>query len=283
MTDSAIQVVTTAPLGSETWAAELRKLTQAAFQTTEESYTRLARLLNLVARSTVGGVPGALPIYTLWGFKTFDEWAEQDLKVHPRRARALRAIAECVDHHLAAVPEETRIDLYGLGWGKLRLLVRTLTPNNASKWLGVAKTVSIVTLEKMVQTAVSDAAKTPAKSPKGSAASPPGPVVDAEVEEGDTSFAPPAVTPTVVFRRFALFETQAALVDAALERAAQVSGSDKPGYGLTVVAQAFLANIPFEGAETARRTFLEHLAETLGVRIITLEPGTENVLEDVSP
>lgn len=278
-----------APVGSETWAAKLRELTKAAFSQAEQSYVQLARLLRVVATTTVGNVPGAAPIYTLWGYSTFQEWAEMDLGIHPHRARALRGIAECVDEGLAALPADTRQGLYDQGFSKLRVLRRVLTLKNASQWLGVAKVTNLATLENMVQTAV---AATEKQLPVGGKVPPP--ITEADLDPDTSADADPFDTPSpaasgptaygppppqkVVTRRFHLYPNQIAMLDAALQRAQEVTNSDKPGHNLTVLAQMFLAETPFVTPEESREVYFQTLAETLGLRIILTDPTTGEVL-----
>lgn len=272
-----------APVGSEAWAAKLRELTKAVFQEAEKSYVQLARLLRVVATTPVGNVPGAAPIYTLWGYSTFQEWAEVDLGIHPHRARSLRAIAECVDEELAALPADTRQELYDQGFSKLRTLRRVLTPKNASQWLGVAKVTNLATLETMVQTAVSS---TDNQLPVGGKVPPPLTEADATPVDPSTAdptpaapaaYGPPPVQ-KVVTRRFHLYPSQIAMLDAALQRAQEVTNSDKPGHNLTVLAQMFLAETPFVTPEESREVYFQTLAETLGLRITLTDPATGEVL-----
>src|ERR1700756_1140171 len=114
-------------IGSEQWANKIRKHAKELARHLDSGYMDLAKTLYEVYSVPEGGDPKKGPIYKTWGFKSFAEYAENELSLHRRKAEMLRAVWYRVGVELDTLPDDLRERLVKLGWTKVRDLVRVLT------------------------------------------------------------------------------------------------------------------------------------------------------------
>ena len=139
--------------GSKAWATRVRKRAKQLVKDLDTGYLELARILYDVYDRPIDGDPNRGPIYQSWGFKSFAEWAEEELGLQRRTAERLRAIWYTLEITLAGIDQELKDRLISLGSSKLRELTRVLDIDNAAAWTDVAEHNSYAKLVKMIQKA----------------------------------------------------------------------------------------------------------------------------------
>lgn len=295
-------------VGSGSWAEAIRSEVKAQVVQLDQGYVDFAKNLMRVAQTHIDNDPKKPRIYTLWGYPTFDEWAEGDLNIAARKARSYQQIASMLEVELAALDPEIRSGLYALGWSKLRELTKVLTVGNAAAWLTLAQSCTYRELEVTARTSFQHAVKVTSKLPSTpSAATPqglPGTDDGAPVAASPAPSLPAGVTPAMAVmsdskaktkayldanvpdgktavltaRTIQLYPDQAQLIDAALVRAQEVSGKESPGMNLTIICQMFLAQGGFLKAEQSKMIFFQSLAESLGLHITVHDVETKAFL-----
>lgn len=125
-----------AAVGSHEWSAKLRRDAKEQADELETGYIRMGELLHLAACTRDGGRDTGAPVYQAhWGYRTYEEWIEEELGLHDKKARSLRRIWERVGVELVGLDPDLRRRLLALGWTKVREVVRVLTLSNAQEWV----------------------------------------------------------------------------------------------------------------------------------------------------
>jgi len=139
------------PVGSKEWAEKKRIEARTVAKEVDTVYMRLAQILYEVYDTPIDGHPGNKPVFTLWGYQTFQEYAEQELALHYKKAFSLRKIWFRLSVELKDLSDELRGRVVNLGWTKVRELVRVLTLKNAEKWVDYAEGHTLAELETRVR------------------------------------------------------------------------------------------------------------------------------------
>jgi hypothetical protein len=137
--------------GSSTWAEKLRKNARDASRRADEAFLELATHLHLVWDTPVDGNPEKPPIFTLWGYTSYDDYAKRELNLSQKQASRLRRIGYMMHVVLKGAPKELVDRMRVLGVSRLRELTRVITSSNAEGWVGVAEKLNFVQLEENIK------------------------------------------------------------------------------------------------------------------------------------
>lgn len=141
-----------APKGSEKWANKIRKQAKALAKDLEEGYMEMAEMLWKIYDTPIDGDPKNAPVFTKWGYSSFNDYAHKELGIHYKKAQRLRKIWYNLEVRLGGkLPQETKNRLVALGFSKVRLIVSQLTSRNAEEWLDRAETLNLKDLEVLVR------------------------------------------------------------------------------------------------------------------------------------
>lgn len=191
-------------------------------------------------------------LFVRWGFKDFKEYAEKDIGFSYRKAMYLTNIWGWYTEH---VTRQDVIDAIwdGIGWTKAKEMVGIIDDDNADEWLEKARNMNAIEL--------ADAAKKylQAKSGKG----------DDKKKKSDEP-----VDKTVSFK---LTVSQKENVLQALEMAGKMSGSEKKGHNLDLIATNFMATNAQSVAQDTLE-FLNLLEKQYGVLIMAVRTSDKVVI-----
>lgn len=138
-------------VGSKAWATKVRNRAKELAGSLDTGYMEMAELLYTVYDRFLDGDVSEKPLYSVWGYQTFAEYAEKELGLQKRKAERLRAIWYRISVELKALPEELRTRIVALGWSKVRELIRVLTLKNAKKWVEQAEQLNHQQLSNSIQ------------------------------------------------------------------------------------------------------------------------------------
>ena len=253
------------------WAKKMRKEAKELSSHIETGYMELGRILYQVWDIPVDFDKKNLPTYKAWGFDTFAEYAEQELGLHRRKAERLRRIWEILEYRLVGMEPSVRERLVKLGWSKVRELARDdiLSLDNVIQWVELGETASYPELLASISRFLQEKEAKMLES-----------AVNGVTVESSSVPDPPVPQPEKLFwEHFALYEDQAANIRAALKRAEELSHSEKKGHNLDMICLDFLATNDFRrGDDAQRRRYIAKMEQALGVKLIALDPTTEDVI-----
>ena len=178
-----------------------------------------------------------------WGYAKFEEWTEKELGFKKRKAQYFVAIWDQfglklgVDHSRMAK----------LDWSKVKEIQPVVTKDNVNEWLERAETQTYSEIKKAVKEARSE---------------------DEALEDADSD--DKESKEKFVNMKFTLAEAQAENVRAALNRAAEMSGSEKTGHQLDLICSEFNASyVETEDGGAAKRLdwYVANLERIFGVKI----------------
>ena len=154
--------------------------------------------------------------YTAWGFARWQDYVEEELDWHIRKAQYLVRLQQWFNK----MPDNIQKWVQGLGWTKARLLMNVVTVENAGEWRNKVAGKTVSEIEKLLK-----AERQLTGGGEGS---------DAGGESGG-----PEEKPTK--KSFSLFPAQMANVNQAIEKAGEVAESDKEGHCLDLICTDYLA------------------------------------------
>jgi len=253
------------PVGSEQWAARVRRRANTLNTALDSGYMELAAILYMVYDTPINGDPNNAPIYREWGFDTWEDWAFRELNLKPAKAQYLRRIHYVLNVELADMAAEVRTRICSLGISKARHLLRVLTPSNASRWCEIAETSSAYELGNAVKASLIEAETR---------------ALDAATEGDDSDVDPvPTRGETIHSVSFKLYPDQKDVVRQAIDRAGELASSGKAGHGLTLICLDFLANNDFRMAQDGQmqRKFVAKLEGLLGKKLVMIDPETREI------
>jgi hypothetical protein len=231
----------------------------------DSGYMRLAERLYQIFDVPCPGDPSGRFLYQIWNFSEIGEYVENELGIHRKKAQRLRGIWYRLGVELSGMDPAIRARIIALGFGKVRELVRVLTVQNAAEWLDRAENSNYETLVNAIRVYLQNLEADRMKAAEEGK--------DPETVETEV---PPAEVKS--YTTFALFEEQQKVVDAALTRASELSGSEKPGHNLTLICTDFLATNDFlTGDQKQKLLYLAKLERLLGVRLVVGDPKTSRV------
>ena len=297
----AVEATEPPPVGSEEWASEIRERAKKTAADLESGYMRMGELLHL-ARTKA---PSGAPVHAAyWGYLDYDRWVESELGLMARKARSLCRIYERLVIDLSALDDGLRRRIVGLGWTKVREVVRVLTLENAQRWAELGEVTPYPDFRAAVSKYADDliqaqiaASKNHAQTAGGAAGGTAGGTAlrdaapsnlaeddsDEELPQGDAlgaDFAdtpePPEALPqpevTVPFN-FALYPEQAEVMRAALKMAEEINPKKPKSLHLTTMADEYLATyVPGTTPEERRVAVLVRIAERFGLTVAVARP-----------
>lgn len=282
-----------AVVGSKYWANKIRKRAKELAGDLETGYMELAKILYQVYDVPVDGEASNGPIFKAWGYKSFAEYAEEELHLHRRKAERLRGIWYRLEVELAGMNPDLKERIVRIGWSKVRELVRVLTLKNAEEWVKRAEECSYTQLLVAVskyREEVDKMQQLPKINPEGNEGdsglgggnnpvfSDGGGIVGVSDQE-------PPIPPVEkhVFEHFMLYEEQAEIVRSALQRASEISKSDKKSHNLHLICMDFLATNDFKNSPVEdRMAFLAKFESMLGLKLIAVDPESNDVVYGMS-
>lgn len=283
-------------IGSKSWAKKVRARAKDLVSSIETNYMELAEILFKVWDTPEDGDRANQPIWMKWGFKSFRDYAEQELGLHYKKAERLRLIWYRLDVDLAELDQKWKKRLISLGWSKVRELCRAdvLTLGNAKQWIEKAENMNYQTVEAAVRKFL-DAKETAAmnkeiqksgdpiaKSNKLAAEK----TADELDEDDQDSSAPPAAKELdwanpehFTSKVFTFTASQLESVKGALERAKELTNSNAGGHNLSLICLEFVATNDFtKASEEQRLRYVAKMEKLLGYKFIVVDPKTTDVL-----
>jgi hypothetical protein len=213
----------------------------------EEGYFQLAALLHKVWNGL---------LYQKWGFKTFDQFVEDELGFKKRKAQYLISIHQYVEKTIT--DDKVRAQLVEVGWTKVKELVGVIDDSNAEKWIENARKMNVLE--------VVEAAKEALRIKAGAN--------DAPTDTDDSGSGPKKPTGTVKRMSLGLYPEQKQNLDAALQLAGEIAHSDKQGHLLDLMATSFLAT----NVDRSTETLFKHVERSMGVRLIAIDNETSKIV-----
>ena len=303
-------------IGSKEWADSIRQETKALAEFIDTEYLHLAKNLWLIFDTPQYGDKKNNAWYSKWGYGYIGDYESKELGIHPRKAERLRRIWAVLGVELAPyMTPEQRGKVLKLGYSKMRELSRKgfLTPANFTHWLDHAEKTSYVNLVEDIQAHLMgrDGVKKGALG-KVEPLDQTGEVIEPDIDETmcDTALntnhvgvgdgvtakqmfdnaAKGAINGSSgkevieekkeVFRRvFNFYKDQWDTVEAALERAKQLSGSKFDNFNMSLICLDFLATNDFKqaGLEQVQR-FLTRIEKALNIKLIAVSPDNYEIL-----
>jgi len=207
-------------------AADLAVVGDAADSGEYENKEIREKILDLLAKSedlnwdlaVVLETAYAGDMYRQWGFDSFRSYVEEELNIKIRKAQYLVQITEW----FKKMPGNIQAWVRELGWTKARMLMHVVTVENAAEWRNKVAGKSVAEIEKML------------KEAKGSGGEGGGGGDGEGGSDGEGAEKPKK-------KSFSLFDPQYENVERALEKASEMSGSDKEGNNLDLICTEFLA------------------------------------------
>lgn len=220
---------------------ELRRKINDLRKTMEENSWELAFAMNEVHETGV---------YQAWGYKTWKDYVEVELDFAIRKAQYLIGIAQWFGQLNAGVRDWVK----KLGWTKAKELTGRVTNENSAEWKKKVEGQSVSQIQKMLKESADDGGD----------------------EGGDSSSSSSGDDKEKAKKKnFKLFGDQMENVNAALEKASELSGSDKEGHNLDMICVEFL------GANAASEdvgAYLKKVESVTGIKLIGYDPKKKAVV-----
>lgn len=246
--------------------ADLRKQAKELYAQIETTYWDLGRCLYEVYDGVPGGYRDLIrgkgaaaarnSLFAKWGFENFGDYCEREIGIKKRSGEALRYAYYWFEIHLN-IPLELKKEMRTLGRSKVYLLSGFATKEDVMEWVAKAKSFNYEDLKK----AVNDAkGLKPAKKD--------------EDNEGDQDPGAPPPPETLHNVQAGLYDEQWKTYNAAIDRAKNLSKSEKIGHNLELICQDFLANNGFTKPEEDANEYLAKMERQLNLKLIALDPLT---------
>lgn len=279
LADEASDSATT--YGTRAWAQQVRKRAKVLSTELDQGYMELARILYQVRETPVDGDPRKGPVYTGWGYATFGEWVEAELGLNEKKAERLRLIWFTLEVQLKDLDPEIKKRIVALGLGKVRELVRVLTLRNAESWVETAEknTYRGVLKEVRDEKRRQNIEESILGSGDGNAAE-----ILKDMREGDspTPLIGPADDSEEQYKRrsFTFVAAQDANVQLAIQKASDLTGSDKDGHNLDLICTEFLATndvMATEGDLERRLRYVAKIERMLRMKLVAIDPDSGEI------
>lgn len=250
----------------------MRKRAKELARQLDSGYMELGEVLWKVFDTPKLGRHEEGPIFTDWGYKTFGQWAEEELGLQRRKAERLRRIWYCLEVELTGMDKLVKKRLVDLGWSKLRELVPVLSEGNAEEWAVLAEKLNYPNL----------CAAISAYKRKVDAAR----ALDGEVTDPVSEL--PGVDATIDPDGFEvkdkhfynLRRSEAEVLEQALDRAAAITHKNNPSWNLGMICTDFLATNDFRKSDDPENLgrYISRLEESMGLKFIVADPATNRVI-----
>jgi hypothetical protein len=225
--------------GSRAWCSKIRRRAKELVRVIDLGYFDLCNVLYEIYDTPVDGDAKREPVFALWNYSSFGEYAQVELGLKPRKAEYLRSIGFKFATDLAELDPKLKEELVALGWTKLRELVKVLTIRNAAGWIERGKKLSQAELLDLVKKHLEDrAARREEREMAELINAGGGAPADADDENLPSEEKPS-------WEHFMFYGDQVEPVREALTRAAELSQSDKKSHNLALICTDFLATNSF--------------------------------------
>lgn len=281
--------------GSKAWAKKLRAEAKELVESLETGYMNLAKILFTVFDTPVDGDRQKKPIYTLWGFDTFRDYAEQELNLHYKKAESLRFIWYRIEIELDGMNPLVKKRLLALGWSKVRELCRIIKLSNVEAWVTKAETMNYQTVEAAVRKArerqegeevareirkqgdpIKKSNQLVGKYEDSDESAPP--EQESARDSWDVADKDPREEP-LYSKNFKFYPDQLETVRLAIDRAKELSGSERPGHNFSLICLDFLANNDFtKASEEQKLRYVAKLEKLIGYKFIVVDSSSTDVL-----
>jgi hypothetical protein len=290
--------------GSGAWARKVRLQAKSLVNSLETGYMDLAKILFDVYDTPIDGDREKKPIYTVWGFKSFRDYAEQELNLHYKKAERLRLIWYRLEIELEGMNPVVKERLVALGWSKVRELCRPglLKFSNVESWVTRAESMNYQTVEALVRKeldrveGVEIAREIQERGdPVQQSNALVGNYTDVLEEEEAPEAAglplqdwaatenTPSADEPLRSKNFKFYPDQLETVRLALARAQELSGSSRAGHNFSLICLDFLANNDFTKASDEQKLrYVAKLERLVGYKLVVVEPTTYEVLYGLS-
>ena len=282
-------------VGTEKWSQKIREAAKSLAGQLDEGYMEMAHLLWQIYDTPIEGDEARGPIYTQWGYGSFAEYVQEELGIHKKRAQRLRAVWFNLEIRLKdQIDPDVKKRLVRLGFSKVRELIRVISPKNVEKWVEKGEELSYPKLCKAIQQYKDAAEKrqlrreaeangeeylkegdseVPLNRGGGGGGGDPKPV-DSQI--GGVPLDEPEVpdlTDEAIHRRnYLLYTEQAEMLDAAIERAGQISDSSVKSNNLHLIAVDFLAHNDFGKATREQKLrYVAQIERILGFKFVVFD------------
>lgn len=224
--------------------SDVRKEILALCNKTEENYWALGELLYRVYSES---------LYQAWGYKTYRDYAEQEMGYSVRTAQTHIQIQEW----LSKMPKNIQKWIQSLGYTRARILIRVVTIENASEWKAAVEGKTVAEIEKLLKGAkeTDDGDGDDGGGSGGGSGS-----------GGSSSDKP--------FRMsFSLFQAQKQNVETAIAKAKEMANSEKEGHALDLICTEFLST---NAGVDSQDEYLTHVEKNLGLTILAYDESTDS-------
>jgi hypothetical protein len=280
--------------GSKAWMKAVRAHAKELSTSLETHYKDLARDLYEIYDTPIDGDRGNPPVYTAWGFKTFRDYAEQELDIHYKKAESLRGVYYWLEIELEGLDPAVRKRLEAMGWTKLRVMRRAVTVSNAKQFVERHEHSNYQTIEAAVKKIIDrkeDAAIEVEVRKKGDPIAKSNKLAAEKTaeeleEEAEEEAIPPAKKEYdwehpdyFTSKSFAFLPDQLETVKQALKRASEISNSMSGGQNLALICLDYLATNDFtKASEEQRLRYVAKLEKLMGYKLIVVDPKTKDIL-----
>lgn len=259
---------------------ELRQRAQELSRQIETTYWELGQILYEVYDGVPGGYRSAIKgegakemrksLFEKWGYSSFEEYCEKEVGIHRRSASNLRYAYYWFEIHLSGLPPEIRSEIRSLGRSKVYVLMGKVTSDNIVPWLEKAKNMTTEELKKAVILAEAARKRTEQSPETGEdtfehARSASGAGGGSDYKE--------APQPEVVHNfQTTMYDGQWDICQQALERAKNISGSDKINHNLDMIFTDYLATNGFTDPKDDLKRSIAKFEKQIGKKIIAIDP-----------
>lgn len=284
-------------VGTKSWAKKVRSRAKELVDDIDKQFLELSEILYKVYDVPIDGDAKNAPVYVQWGYKSFRDYAEQELGLHYKRAERLRFIYYRLEVELDGLDKgPLRARLLRLGLSKVRELMRVLTKRNAEKWIEMAENSNYQTVDAKVRKALDqkeDAEVEAAVRAEGD------PVVKSNTlshektqEEREDEAIEESMGPgkwgkdsgeQLFSKMFSFYPDQLETVKTALKRAGELTDKSSAGHNLSLICLDFLSNNDFtKASEEQRLRYVAKLEKLIGYKFVVVDPKTKEVLYGLS-
>jgi len=236
----------------------------------EKTYYRLGAKLKQVSIRTLDD---GKPVWMSWGYQSFDEYCERELGFRERKAYYLLDVFGAVEKGAM-----TEADVERMGWTKAATLAPLvnkgiITRENSGDWMQKIDGKTYNELREMSNNAKTKASQVASEARDHAAKT--GGDVDKAISEAvgkitvDEVSIPSKVQEVIHMFRCGLPEPMWNVWQNAMQKAREITGSDKEPWLMECIAQAFLAEC-LNGREDLLNTLLSRVEEAYGVKVFAV-------------
>lgn len=200
-------------------------------------------------------------LFKKWGYKNFGEYCEKEIGIRKRSAENLRYAYYYFEIRLH-LPKEIKEQIKALGRSKVYLLAGVVTEDDVVSWIDKARVMTFEMLKEEIKKVRRDNSDSELE----------GQYAQDAISGVKEELPKPEELHTV---QAGLYDTQYSTWEEALNRAKNLSGSEKVGHNLELICQDFLSNNEFKNKkEDDKIAYLVKTERLLGVALIAIDPET---------